>query len=112
VNKESVDARRIKDPSSVNNGEQSPGDFAWEFDFTHFPHGAKPEDVQLTLYFCLPGESRWSPIHVQRGQPHPDPETRIWGWDGDFDKPTVVPSINWVDHWHGYLTAGRFISEP
>lgn len=107
MNTESVNARRITNPSEIANGEQQPGDFAWEFDFTHFPHGAKPTDERLTLYFCLPGEKRWSPIHVQRGGPGGE---RVWGWDGNFDKPTVTPSIHWVDHWHGHLVAGRFVS--
>ena len=110
MNTESVEARRIRDPSPVNDGARSPGDFAWEFDFTHFDHGAKPEDEQLTLYFCLPGETRWSPIHVKRGAPDPDPNKLIWGWDGNFDQPSVAPSIHWVGHWHGYLTNGRFVS--
>jgi hypothetical protein len=106
-NRESVDGRRILKPSEVANGEQRPGDFAWEFDFTHFDHGAKATDPHLTLYFCLPGEIRWSPIHVVRGNPGGN---RVWGWDGNLDKPTCLPSIHWVDHWHGWLRAGRFVS--
>lgn len=106
-NKESADARRILNPSEVNDQPRTPGDFAWEFDFTHFDHGAKETDERLTFYFCLPGEIRWTPIHVKRGAPGGD---RVWGWDGNLDKPTVEPSIHWVGHWHGFLRAGRFVS--
>jgi hypothetical protein len=107
MNTQSVDCRRIKNPSEVINGEQQPGDFAWEFDFTHFDHGAKPEDQQLTFYLCLPDESRWSPIYVQRGDPG---GPHVWGWNGNFDCPTMTPSIHWIEHWHGYLTNGRLVS--
>lgn len=34
-----------------------------------------------------------------------------WAWDGNHDAPTVSPSILIKpDHWHGYLTAGEFVS--
>lgn len=29
-----------------------------------------------------------------------------WSWNGDFDKPTLSPSINHVNHWHGWLRDG------
>ena len=108
-NTESVVARRILDPSSVNeSGQTSPGDFAWEFDFTHFDHWAAPTDSILTVYIHLPGErGRWTPIHVQRG---PAPEAHVWGWDGDLDRPTFVPSIHNPGYWHGHMTRGQLLS--
>jgi len=42
-----------------------------------------------------------------------------WEWDGNVDMPTLKPSINHRhvengvltdEHWHGYLTAGKFVS--
>jgi hypothetical protein len=33
-----------------------------------------------------------------------------WDWDGDSSKPTVKPSINIKDHWHGFLENGVFRS--
>jgi hypothetical protein len=36
---------------------------------------------------------------------------KVWGWNGDEDRPTATPSINInMGHWHGYLTAGVFRS--
>lgn len=43
-----------------------------------------------------------------------------WHWDGNRDTPTLTPSL-WIkqrdaagndvgDHWHGFLTAGEFVS--
>jgi hypothetical protein len=35
-----------------------------------------------------------------------------WTWDGNRDKPTVTPSIRDMAGclWHGFLTAGEFIT--
>ena len=35
---------------------------------------------------------------------------RSWLWDGNEDKPTLTPSIHYLDNWHGYLTAGQLVS--
>jgi hypothetical protein len=109
-NTESVDGRRIKDPSALQaEGKGTvPGDFAWEFDFTHFAHGAKETDPELTLYIHLPGErGHWAPISVKRG---PAGGNRVWGWDGNLDAPTITPSIHHPGIWHGYMTAGQLKS--
>ena len=104
----SVIARRVRDPSSRRDTRTVPGEFAWEFDFTHFPHGAKPEDEVLTVYLHLPGErGRWTPIWVRRGPPG---DGHTWGWDGDMDRPTFLPSIHQPGVWHGYMTAGQLLS--
>jgi hypothetical protein len=109
VNKESVDGRRIKDPSSLLGAGTNPGDFAWEFDFTHFPHGATVNDAELTLYLHWPGELRWSPIRLRRGAQGGE---RVWGWDGNLDRPTLTPSVHHPNVWHGHITGGRLVSCP
>jgi hypothetical protein len=30
-----------------------------------------------------------------------------WEWDGNRDAPTLSPSINVINRWHGYLRAGK-----
>lgn len=42
---------------------------------------------------------------ADRGGNHP-----IWQWNGDLEKPTVTPSIQYLDgcRWHGFLTDGVF----
>lgn len=45
-------------------------------------------------------------------------EHPYWEWDGNREKPTLTPSIRHstyvngvnVEHWHGYLRSGRFVS--
>ncbi len=36
---------------------------------------------------------------------------RQWGWDGNMDKPTLVPSVRRMDgcQWHGHLMNGEWI---
>jgi hypothetical protein len=35
-----------------------------------------------------------------------------WGWDGNFEAPTITPSINCVGGcgWHGFITAGKVVN--
>jgi len=106
-NRNSVDGKRITNPSAGDLTRQEPGDFAWEFDFTHFEHGAREMDEIQILYICLPGNEQWAPIRVKRGE---SPGDRIWGWDGNLDKPTIKPSIWEKGIWHGHMIAGRLIS--
>lgn len=40
-------------------------------------------------------------------------DSRAWQWDGNVASPTLRPSILHRDcacRWHGYLTAGEFVS--
>jgi hypothetical protein len=95
-NKESVDLRRVPNPLPADHVER-PGDFSW---------GAEYEGKRC-LYICLPGDARMDAIRVQRGAPGGD---RVWGWDGNEEKPTITPSIHSVGSWHGWLRAGRLES--
>lgn len=36
-------------------------------------------------------------------RPHASPS---WDWDGNWDAPTLSPSVHHVGHWHGYLRNG------
>lgn len=69
------------------------------------------------ITFVCPNGQRCSllvgPQHVDRLTPDSLP---VWGWDGNFEHPTLTPSINCVAEkngqptsgcgWHGYITAG------
>ena len=59
---------------------------------------------------CGCGDLVGIPIR-KRGEPpeHP-PSKEVWEWDGDYDKPTLTPSIQAVGgcNYHGNLTAGVF----
>lgn len=98
MNKDNVDLRRV--PNPLPDGfETKPGDFSWSEEI----------DGHRTLYVCLPSDTRMDAIRVQRGNPG---GPRVWGWDGNEDKPTLTPSIDWPGHWHGHLNAGRLESCP
>lgn len=63
---------------------------------------------QFMWYFCPCGCDRLSVVSCGKGfKPKESPS---WKWDGDERAPTLKPSLNLVDHWHGFLTAGKWIS--
>ena len=105
MNTESVDLRRVKVPVEAGT-KLAPGDFAWDFDSPELGGDRKAETAHI--YVALPGEGGgWSAIKVRRGAPGGE---RVWGWDGNEDKPTLTPSIHMPGVWHGWLRAGRLVS--
>ncbi len=93
MNSESVDCRKVIFAAEVG-GMEKPGDFCFDDSFTH-------------IYIWLPGTSGPDAIQIQRGGPGGH---RVWGWDGNADKPTLTPSIHARGEWHGFMTAGRLVS--
>src|SRR5262245_20984876 len=98
MNTQSVDCRRVPYPLPADHKVQ-PGDFSWS------PETLK--DGSRYLYISLPGESSMHAIKVMRSDPGVE---RVWGWDGNEDKPTLTPSIHSPGVWHGYLRNGRLES--
>lgn len=33
-----------------------------------------------------------------------------WEWDGNRDAPTMSPSVNCANCWHGFIRAGQFVT--
>lgn len=58
------------------------------------------------LYFVLPNDQAPCGINIAEGKKF----SKVWKWNGDFDKPTIEPSIHTIGRWHGWLTHGRFTS--
>lgn len=107
--KDSCDCRRIKLPREDGEaGATKPGDFAWDTDLP----GATAEEKAAphrTLYLHVPGAGHWSAWPVHRGGTD---GPRVWGWDGNEDKPTLAPSLWHQGVWHGHLLAGYLKSVP
>jgi hypothetical protein len=81
--------------SKVTFGEmQKPGDFCFDENFAH-------------IYFWIPGRSGPDCCAIVRGEPGGH---RVWGWDGNVEKPTLKPSILVPEMWHGYLRNGKLES--
>lgn len=89
MNTESIETRKV-----ASGGMERPGDFSFSEDFD-------------CIYLWMPGMPGPDAIHIQRGQPGGD---RVWGWDGDEDRPTLTPSLHVPGCWHGYLQSGRLQS--
>ncbi len=98
MNTDSIDCRRVPYPLPVGAPPSQPGDFSW---------GPEEEDGVRYLYVCLPGDTHLGAIRCHRAERGID---REWKWDGNEDRPTLSPSIHWIDRWHGYLRAGRLES--
>lgn len=60
------------------------------------------------LRFNLPG-SHGHYIPIVKG-PATGTGHGPWGWDGNYDSPTVTPSIYHVGYWHGFFERGYFRS--
>lgn len=94
MNTESVDCRRVSDYESI----ERPGDFYF--------HPVEGMAGETHLHVMLPGNT-FIVIGVARGSSQ---MPKVWGWDGNEDKPTLQPSIHTLEHWHGWLRNGHLVS--
>ena len=68
---------------------------------------AETVDEATHVYVRLPdGTPGEIPICGKATQPN----GHSWEWDGNFEAPTITPSIDASPGWHGYLTAGVWSS--
>ena len=101
MNTDSVDCRRVECPLPVGAPVPAPGDFCW---------GDEYKPGVRHLYIRIPGSSA-SGFDALECVCGPDPGIeRQWGWDGDLERPTLVPSILNPGEWHGHMVAGRMVS--
>jgi hypothetical protein len=95
VNTQSIDCRKVVFAAQTEGiGLECPGDFCFD-------------DERKTIYVWLPGMSGPDAIRIQRGE---QGGPKVWGWNGDEEKPSLTPSIHVLGKWHGYLTNGRLTS--
>ena len=67
---------------------------------------AKLVDEATHVFVRLPdGTPGELPLTGKATQPNGD----SWEWDGNFEAPTLVPSIDASPKWHGWLTNGKFV---
>ena len=81
------------------------GDFFWRFT----DEGAR----YITLALPRPRPNApddyiMNDLPVAKGINRP---SECWGWDGNEDVPTLVPSIHCVGHWHGFVRVGMLIED-
>jgi hypothetical protein len=57
------------------------------------------------LYFCPCGCGLENRLLIGERQ-KPGGVRPSWNWNGSKTEPTLKPSVNHVDHWHGYLRDG------
>jgi hypothetical protein len=66
------------------------------------------EDGEQFFWYCCPcGCGTVGPLLVGNGfKPEAGPS---WNWNGWVTAPTLMPSVNHVGHWHGWLRGGEWI---
>jgi hypothetical protein len=77
-----------------------------------FEHAKEPgdffitgkEEVRRIQFLCPCGCGSLGGINISRTDPN------AWTWDGNEDKPTISPSVAFLDgcRWHGWLINGIF----
>lgn len=76
---------------------EQPGDFFYQFN----RHG----EAFRIVYNCPCGCGDKGGLPIDKSVKRP----QAWKWDGNIERPTLTPSINHINHWHGYLTNGEFV---
>ena len=70
------------------------------------------------------GQPKWLsfPCPGKLGKSHPETRCMIslrpqkndtgasWDWDGNRERPTITPSVNCKDCWHGWIRNGEFLN--
>lgn len=74
-----------------------------------FVSEADPTDGERSFWYCCPcGCGRRAPLTCgEKFKPSDGPS---WNWNGSLERPTLQPSVNHVDHWHGWLIDGEWKS--
>lgn len=67
------------------------------------------EEDGITSLACRLPDGAFIDIAIRPLPPGAPPQPS-WEWDGNQDKPTLSPSINTRDHWHGWFRSGRMVS--
>lgn len=63
--------------------------------------------VTARIQFVCPNRKHCGVFMGPQSEPRPDPESpHVWGWNGDAEKPTLTPSIDCKDCWHGHIVDG------
>lgn len=86
--------------------DNRPGDFAFK-DFD--AHGTNDPAKVDNLEFVCPRTGKYcGSIIVGHQVKPPEPAGHTWKWDGNFEEPTLEPSINCISGcgWHGWLQKG------
>jgi len=61
------------------------------------------------IYFCPCGCGRKGELPIGENF-KPGGDRPSWRWNGSRTEPTFDPSVNHVDHWHGWLRNGYWVT--
>lgn len=77
--------------------------------FTYYTNAKSGVDKAGMIYTCPCGCGDQGSLAFRQFAGQRDiAKNRTWEWDGNVESPTLIPSINHVNHWHGHLKKGIF----
>jgi hypothetical protein len=82
------------------------GDFQDQYDQATVP-GSFNFDGKFIWYGCPCGCKQVGVLRAAIGSKPADGPS--WIFNGDYDQPTLSPSVNHVGHWHGWLRDGFWV---
>ena len=111
----SIDTRRVDQKTPISDYEE--GDYSIRPLIKSWGDEVVYDEEHWTMYLRCPDCLEVTRCDLSK-DPNDDPRHgylgTYWHWNGDYDKPTLKPSIgvdsqdkgqNW--RWHGFLTNGR-----
>lgn len=94
--------------------------YVWDGDKRQFPEDVRFLYIRMPVtwreaqpgvndldpqYADTPVDIGWPTTHpLNKGRQH------TWQLSGTAEKPTLSPSLHWIDVWHGWLTDGHLVS--
>lgn len=114
-NKQSCKCRRVAGPDAYASPLDSDVDPGKAGDFYFLPYDpANPNVEPEYIVLRRPDGINGGAIPIKRGGGTDRHGQSCWNWDGNFDQPSLTPSIWWKDthrdQWHGFLIAGSLKS--
>ncbi|PCH70268.1 MAG: hypothetical protein COC12_08415 [Rhodobacteraceae bacterium] len=68
--------------------------------------GKPDDDGEIAFWYCCPcGCGLIAPLNAGRNF-KPSGAGASWNWNGSQTEASLIPSVNHVGHWHGWLTDG------
>lgn len=73
------------------------------------PEGGRAEDVDMYCFIRM--NESMCVLPIRKGRKN----ERVWGWDGDLEKPTLKPSVLHQPSvsmlpWHGFVIQGELVT--
>lgn len=105
---ESVDCVLCENAESASQHGKGGFFYKWIGDGRRFPEDVESVAIVMPISWHPAPDIRG--IQMEWSVSHKNKWNAQWLLSGTLEKPTLSPSLNWVNTWHGHLTNGRLES--